>query len=284
MGSLLMAVFMPKNKNKKITSSPFEDPYSDPHNHQNTVRRRALIVLVVIGFSTLYFGVWYIRQKITVPFEPVVSTNEESPSANATNGQVQSLRERDTDGDGLNDFDELNIYETSPYIADSDSDGLNDNVEIAGGTDPNCPQGQTCGRVLTNTTNTQAADELFPDLVPAEMPDTPTTTDSSNLSADELREILKDAGVSAEEVDKISDEDLIATYQEVLAEQGQGNATAVEGSSAITYEELSSLSADDIRQILVESGVPQETINQYDDATLIQIFQDSLEENVNATQ
>lgn len=278
-----MAVSMPKNKNQKTTSGLFEDPYSDPHNHQNTVKRRALIVLVVIGFSTLYFGVWYIRQKITVPFEPVVSTNEESPSAKVTNEQVKSLRERDTDGDGLNDFDELNIYETSPYIADSDSDGINDNVEIAGGTDPNCPQGQTCGRVITNTSSTQAADELFPDLVPTEMPDTSTTTDPSNLSADELRTILKDAGASADEVDKISDEDLIATYQEVLAEEGQGSAAAVEGSSAITYEELSSLSADDIRQILIDSGVPQDTINQYDDATLIQIFQDSLEENVSAS-
>ena len=277
MGSLLMAVFMPKNKNQKTASSPFEDPYSDPHTHENTVKRRALIVLVVFGFITLYFGVWYIRQAISVPFETVVSTNEESTSTNATNGQVQSLRERDTDGDGLNDFDELNVYETSPYIADSDSDGLNDNVEIAGGTDPNCPQGQTCGRVLTNTTNTQAADDLFPDLVPTETPDT-SAIDPSNLTVDELRKILKDAGASAEEVDKISDEDLLATYQEVLAEEGQGSATTTEDYDAVTYEELSSMSANDIRQILVDSGVPQETIDQYDDATLIQIFQDSLEE------
>jgi len=282
MESLLTAVYMPENKNQKTTTSPFEDPYSDPNNHQNTVKRRALIVLVVFGFIAIYFGIWHIRQKITVPFEPVVSTNEERASTNATNEQVESLRERDTDGDGLNDFDELNIYKTSPYIADSDSDGLNDNVEIAGGTDPNCPEGQTCDRVLTNTSSTNAADELFPDLVPTEMPDK-ATTDLSNFSVDELRKILKDAGASADEVDKISDEDLLATYQEVLAEEGeegQGSATTAGDTTAVTYEELSSMSADDIRQILVDSGIPQETIAQYDDATLIQIFQDSLEENV----
>lgn len=279
MGSLLTALHMPENKNQNTTSSPFEDPYSDPHNHQNTVKRRALIVLVIFGFAALYFGIWYIRQTITVPFEPVVSTNEESTSTDATNEQTKSLRERDTDGDGLNDLDELNIYKTSPYIADSDSDGMNDAAEIAGGTDPNCPQGQTCGRVVTNATNTQAADELFPDLVPAEMPDT-STTDLSNLNVDELRKILRNAGVAAEEVDKISDEDLLATYQEVLAEEGQGSVITPENYEAITYEELSSLSADDIRQILVDSGVPQESVDQYDDATLIQIFQDSLEENV----
>ncbi len=274
-----MAVLMPENKNQKTHSSPFDDPYSDPNNYQNTVKRRALIVLVVFGFIILYFGVWYIAQQISVPFESVVSTNEESTSTNTTNEQVKSLRERDTDGDGLNDFDELNIYKTSPYIADSDSDGLDDNVEIADGTDPNCPEGQTCGRVVTNTSNTNAADELFPDLVPAEAPDT-STTDLSNLSVDELRKILKDAGASAEAVDKISDEDLLDTYQEVLAEEGQGSTTAVEDNNAVTYDQLSSMSADDIRKILVGSGIPQETINQYDDAALIQIFQDSLEEIV----
>lgn len=269
---------MPKNKKQKTAKSPFEDPYSDPDNYQNTVKKRALIILVVFGFITLYFGVWFIGQKISAPFESEVSTNKDSTTTNATDEQAGSLRDRDTDGDGLNDFDELNIYKTSPYIADSDSDGLNDNVEIAGGTDPNCPVGQTCGRVLTNTDGNQAADELFPDLVPPDMSDTVASTNLSNLSADELREILKGAGVAANEVDKISDEDLLATYQEVLAEEGQGTGTTVEDMSTVTYEELSSLSADDIRQILVDSGTPQDIINQYDDATLIQIFQDSLEE------
>jgi len=276
MGSSLTAVFMPENKNQNTTTGPFEDPYSDPHNYQNTVKRRALIVLVVFGFIAIYFGVWYIREQITVPFEPVVSTNEESTATNANSEQAKSLRERDTDGDGLNDFDELSIYETSPYISDSDSDGLNDNIEIAGGTDPNCPKGQTCGRVLTNTTNTQAVDELFSDLLPAETP----ATDFSNFSVGELREILKDAGVAAEEVDKISDEELLATYQEVLAEDRQASGITAENYEEVTYEQLSSMSADDIRKILVESGVSQETIDQYDDATLIQIFQDSIEETV----
>jgi hypothetical protein len=37
----------------------------------------------------------------------------------------------DTDGDGLNDSDELNIYYTNPVSSDTDNDGLNDGTEIA---------------------------------------------------------------------------------------------------------------------------------------------------------
>ncbi len=42
----------------------------------------------------------------------------------------------DTDGDGLSDADETNVYGTDPQMADSDLDGVNDDVELAYGTDP----------------------------------------------------------------------------------------------------------------------------------------------------
>ena len=43
----------------------------------------------------------------------------------------------DTDGDTLNDADEVNIHGTSPALADTDNDGFNDDVEISAGSDPN---------------------------------------------------------------------------------------------------------------------------------------------------
>jgi hypothetical protein len=42
----------------------------------------------------------------------------------------------DTDGDGLRDGDEVNIYHTNPLVPDTDGDGVPDGVEIANGTDP----------------------------------------------------------------------------------------------------------------------------------------------------
>ena len=45
----------------------------------------------------------------------------------------------DTDGDGLNDFQEVMVTHTDPNSADTDSDGWNDWVEIQRGTDPMNP-------------------------------------------------------------------------------------------------------------------------------------------------
>lgn len=42
----------------------------------------------------------------------------------------------DTDKDGISDYDELNLYKTDPFGADSDSDGFIDGVEVEGGYNP----------------------------------------------------------------------------------------------------------------------------------------------------
>lgn len=43
---------------------------------------------------------------------------------------AQSIKSLDTDGDGISDADELNIYHTNPRNVDTDGDGYNDNLEI----------------------------------------------------------------------------------------------------------------------------------------------------------
>lgn len=42
----------------------------------------------------------------------------------------------DSDRDGISDFDEVTLYGTDPFIADSDNDGFNDGVEILNGYNP----------------------------------------------------------------------------------------------------------------------------------------------------
>lgn len=42
----------------------------------------------------------------------------------------------DTDGDGISDYDEINVYHTDPQKADSDDDGYTDNQEVAHGYSP----------------------------------------------------------------------------------------------------------------------------------------------------
>ncbi len=49
---------------------------------------------------------------------------------------------RDSDRDGVSDYDEINLYYTDPYAADSDKDGFPDGAEILAGYDPNNDNGQ----------------------------------------------------------------------------------------------------------------------------------------------
>jgi hypothetical protein len=44
---------------------------------------------------------------------------------------VSSIARQDTDGDGLDDEDEVNIYGTDPTLADTDGDGISDGAEVA---------------------------------------------------------------------------------------------------------------------------------------------------------
>ena len=49
----------------------------------------------------------------------------------------EQLATRDSDGDGVSDFDEMNVYNSDPLNPDSDGDGLADNDEVTEyGTDP----------------------------------------------------------------------------------------------------------------------------------------------------
>ncbi|MDB4570834.1 DUF5011 domain-containing protein, partial [Akkermansiaceae bacterium] len=44
---------------------------------------------------------------------------------------------RDTDGDGLSNYEELLVYNTDPNVTDSDEDGYNDGLEVTEQSDPN---------------------------------------------------------------------------------------------------------------------------------------------------
>lgn len=58
-------------------------------------------------------------------------------NASSTPGfSESSLNKIDSDSDGLNNNDELIIYGTNPYVADTDLDGYNDYQELVGGFNP----------------------------------------------------------------------------------------------------------------------------------------------------
>ena len=58
--------------------------------------------------------------------------NVEIIEARASNKDVFN----DSDNDGISDYDEVHLYETDPFVADSDGDGFVDGAEVLSGFDP----------------------------------------------------------------------------------------------------------------------------------------------------
>jgi len=57
------------------------------------------------------------------------------------NNGIGDNKDFDVDGDGLNNIDEIKIYGTNSYSADSDGDGVSDGQEIKNKTNPNKKEG-----------------------------------------------------------------------------------------------------------------------------------------------
>ncbi len=81
------------------------------------------------------------------------------------------LSKIDTDGDGLNDWDEISVYKTDPNLADTDGDGLSDGKEVTRyGTDPRQADtdgdGVKDGAEVQQGTNPKDASSFLPQNLP----------------------------------------------------------------------------------------------------------------------
>jgi hypothetical protein len=186
-----------------------------------------IIVFSVFALLGIVFGVVRISQNISITNS--VSSNERKQSENTASREFDEakLRVIDTDGDGLLDWDELNIHGTSPYLIDSDSDTIEDNVEISQGTDPNCPEGRTCGSDIINIL--EELQKEAAEVAAQEQAQEPFVSGYSSKSqqalnalesgqtptADEIRALLQDSGIAKEQLAQTPDEDLIQLFQEV---------------------------------------------------------------------
>jgi len=184
------------------------------------VRKIALALLIVLGLTGLTLGFFYIRQNLTLATAiPKSATNQ------ATFEAMAELQTKDTDKDGLSDYEELYIYNTSPYLEDSDSDEISDKIEISSGEDPNCPKGQNCleeSAVTSPYEETPRAETTVPEAVP------PLIDEAylNSMTPAQLRDLLKQSGLSDEILNNISDDDLQSLYQETLSEIKKNSATA----------------------------------------------------------
>jgi hypothetical protein len=80
-------------------------------------------------------------QNAVLTLHEIVAVTAEDPDGDALSNAVETTlgtnpMRADTDGDGVNDADEVNLHLTNPLLADSDADGLSDSEELAAGTNP----------------------------------------------------------------------------------------------------------------------------------------------------
>lgn len=183
--------------------------------------------ILFFGVLTLVLGTFKIWRDIRTP--SLANRGEAAESiaeilsrteASQFSPDDPALKARDSDEDGLNDWDELNVFHTSPYLKDSDGDAVSDRDETLAKSDPNCPRGSVCsGGPVADVTATGTAGGLFSDLTPpAAEPTAPP--DLNNLSAGQIRELLLSTGqVTEDQLKQVNDATLMQLYQETLKQQ-----------------------------------------------------------------
>jgi len=120
---------------------------SEGNSKLSVEQKAGFVLLLVFGILAVSLGVLQMRNAIYLPFaEKPLSSNIVAVNLLGEKTRLQTI---DTDQDGLNDYEEIEFYNTSPYLADTDSDGFDDKVEIDRGTDPLCPEGAKCAAAET---------------------------------------------------------------------------------------------------------------------------------------
>ncbi len=263
--------------------------------------RNIALAYLSIGFIALVGGVASVYFRIN-SVTPYLFSLDPTPGPIKTEAQkrlekLAEMRTLDSDSDGLNDFDEEYAFSTSAYLADTDSDGTDDKTEIETGEDPKCAKGMVCEQTRA-TTNVNAVASVS-------QPLTSLNTDDPAVLRDQLQQL----GISKAVLDSVSDEDLLAVYSSVAADFSANantnaplnananintnvtptdpyaallpasNANTNSGvASSFNLEDFANLKADDIRAMLITSGESAEDLEQIDDATLEQMYQQVLAE------
>jgi hypothetical protein len=196
------------------------DPQLEPAQGLNKSQKTAVVLLAFFALLVIVMWGYQFKRALNAPFEyKGPSAYETAPVCADGNCEADGndLRNQDTDGDGLSDYDELNFYKTSPYLEDSDSDGYTDKNEIDSDNDPNCPIGQDCYGEVESTLvplETNNYEDISPYQDSEDMDLSEILT--PDMDANTLRALLIEAGVEPSILEQVSDEQLLSTYRETL--------------------------------------------------------------------
>ena len=240
-----------ERENEVLTDPEFFEENLDIKEEKKEFNPRLILFFIsAIAAVGLVFAVTGTLTSLKVPFAARGDASQLNANLALEGSEAASLLElqgKDTDLDGLSDYDELYVYKTSPYLPDSDSDGFNDLAEIEDGFDPNCPKGQECMGLAE-----QGGTVEIPGL--AEEP-----------TMEEIRQMLVEGGMTAEQVNAVDDETLRQLYLETAQETGSSGQAATEALPA-GYD---ALTPAQLREILITEGLPKEDLDELTDEDLI---------------
>ena len=231
-----------ENNENNIENEPNQAP-------QQLGKGQKIAAVVLAVFAVLVIIMWagQFKKNISEPFAYKGGSGDKQTDVCQGPGcredSKESLKNKDTDGDGLSDWDELYFYNTSPYLEDSDSDGFIDKQEIDNDQDPNCPAGRDCysagimdgdSSIISDKDNTQNSSSLNSLLEQFNVDgdnQSGVSQTEPNTGADELealfgaemnaaalRQLLLEHGMDKGILDKISDEQLMESFGEMMGE------------------------------------------------------------------
>ncbi|MDA2921728.1 thrombospondin type 3 repeat-containing protein [Patescibacteria group bacterium AH-259-L07] len=196
------------------------------------------LVLFLTIFSVFIFVVGYFQFRHAI-YAPFGGVSKEQTSQQIEQ-ELSTLVLQDVDKDGLTDFDEQFVYSTSPYIADTDSDAYSDKEEVDAGSNPLDPKSTPYAVRKESGIQTQK-----------EGPASAEASASTKVSAD------KTAG------------------KEEILEKVFPAPEIIEEPTQIFKENLT---GQEIRDLLIQSGIDKDIVDKMDDKTLIKLYNETIQE------
>lgn len=220
----------------------------DGHWRKLNKGKRVAFITFVIGAVLLFsFSFLNLMDSVASPFRGSVAQLEKDKDLikDPETEQNAIAKRIDTDGDGLSDWDEENVYHTSPYLWSTAGDSMPDNVKLALGENPLCKHGEKCN-----------ASQMRFDLGSSTLPfvDLVTKTNDVNSTLNEY---------------------MLGTSAQAKDFQAQASSTGVD----LSWKNQVPRDPAILRKALVDSGkITEDELSKVTDEQLLQMFDDAMTE------